>query len=138
MKDKDCIFCRIANGEIPASTIYEDGDFRVIMDLSPAAKGHALILPKEHYPDLCELDAELASKVLPLAGKLGRAMKRALGCEGFNVVQNNGAEAGQTVFHFHAHIIPRYQGGGKIVNWIPGESNQEELQTTAAEIQAEL
>lgn len=138
MRDKDCIFCRIANGEIPSSTIYEDGDFRVIMDLSPAAKGHALILPKVHYPDLCGLDAGIAAKVLPLAGKLGRAMKKALGCDGFNVVQNNGAEAGQTVFHFHTHVIPRYQGGEKIVIWTLGESDQEELQKTAAKIQAEL
>jgi len=138
MRDEDCIFCRIAGGEIPSSTIYEDDDFRVILDLSPATKGHALILPKEHYRDLCELDTEIAAKVLPLAGKLGQAMKRALGCDGFNVVQNNGAQAGQTVFHFHVHMIPRYQGEDRIVSWTPGESDQEELRQTAANIQAEL
>ena len=109
MKDDNCIFCRIAGGDIPSSTIYEDEDFRAILDLGPASKGHALILPKNHYKDVCELDADLAAKVLPLAGKIGAAMKEKLGCAGFNLVQNNGSEAGQTVYHFHMHIIPRYE-----------------------------
>ena len=111
MTDKECIFCKIAGGEIPSSTVYEDEDFRVILDLGPASKGHALILPKQHFKDLCELDPAIAAKALPLAGKIGAAMKKALGCTGFNVVQNNGISAGQTVFHFHVHIIPRYENG---------------------------
>ena len=106
----NCIFCKIAGGEIPSATVYEDSEFRVILDLGPASRGHALILPKEHFKDLCELDEQVAAKVLPLAGKIGAAMKQALGCSGFNVVQNNGETAGQTVFHFHVHIIPRYEG----------------------------
>jgi histidine triad (HIT) family protein len=72
MKDCNCIFCKIANGEIPSSTVYEDEDFRVILDLGPAAKGHALILPKEHFKDVTELDPKIAAKVLPLGAKLGR------------------------------------------------------------------
>ena len=99
MKDSNCIFCKIANGEIPSSAIYEDEDFRVILDLGPAAKGHALILPKEHFKDVCELDAAIAAKVLPLGAKIGAAMMKGLGCAGFNLVQNNGEAAGQTVFH---------------------------------------
>lgn len=99
MKDCNCIFCKIANGEIPSSTVYEDEDFRVILDLGPAAKGHALILPKEHFKDVTELDPKIAAKVLPLGAKLGTAMKKSLGCAGFNLVQNNGEAAGQTVFH---------------------------------------
>ena len=79
MKDSNCIFCKIANGEIPSSTVYEDQDFRVILDLGPAAKGHALILPKEHFKDVCELDEAVAAKVLPLGAKIGAAMKEALG-----------------------------------------------------------
>ena len=86
MKDKDCIFCKIANGEIPSATIYEDEDFRVILDLGPASRGHALILPKEHFKDVCELDEKVAVRVLPLAAKIGAAMKEALGCAGFNLV----------------------------------------------------
>ena len=111
MKDETCIFCKIANGEIPSATVYEDEDFRVILDLGPASEGHALILPKNHFKDVCELDAETSAKVLPLAAKIGAAMKQSLGCAGFNLVQNNGLAAGQTVFHFHMHVIPRYEGG---------------------------
>ena len=130
MTDKDCIFCKIANGEIPSTTIYEDDDFRVILDLGPASRGHALILPKQHYKDLNALDPSIAAKVLPLAAKIGAAEKKALGCAAYNVVQNNGPEAGQTVFHFHVHIIPRYQGGPKMVSWQPGEPSKEELAQT--------
>ncbi len=122
MVDKNCIFCKIAAGEIPSATVYEDADFRVILDLGPASRGHALILPKEHYKDLCELDEAIAAKVMPLAGKIGKAMMKSLGCAGFNVVQNNGQEAGQTVFHFHTHIIPRYEGGPSMVTWAPGSA----------------
>lgn len=119
MVDKNCIFCKIAAGEIPSAAVYEDADFRVILDLGPASRGHALILPKEHYKDLCELDEAIAAKVMPLAGRIGKAMMKSLGCAGFNVVQNNGQEAGQTVFHFHTHIIPRYVGGPSMVTWAP-------------------
>ena len=134
MRDDNCIFCKIANGEIPSSTIYEDDDFRVILDLGPAAKGHALILPKEHFKDVCELDGKTAARVLPLGAK----MKKSLGCSGFNLVQNNGAAAGQTVFHFHVHIIPRYEGGPKIVTWTPGEEAPEILAETAEKIKEAL
>lgn len=127
MTEKECIFCRIANGEVPAAALYEDDDFCVILDLGPASRGHALILPKEHYPDVCELDEELAAKVLPLAGRIGNAMKKALGCAGFNLVQNNGAAAGQTVNHFHVHIIPRYEDGPQMVAWEPGTVSAEEM-----------
>ena len=109
MKKDDCIFCKIANGEIPSATLYEDERFRVILDLGPASKGHALILPKEHYPNLYELPDELAEKAILLAKKMIVKMTKALDCDGFNVVQNNGAPAGQTVFHFHMHLIPRYE-----------------------------
>lgn len=128
MVDKDCIFCKIANGEIPSASIYEDEMFKVILDLGPASKGHALILPKEHYKDVSELDSEVAAKVLPLAGRVGMAMRKSLHCAGFNLVQNNGEAAGQTVFHFHVHIIPRYEDGPNIVTWNPGKMNPEELE----------
>ena len=123
MRD-DCIFCKIANGEIPSATLYEDEDFRVILDLGPASKGHALILPKEHYKDLCELDDAVAAKVLPLAGKMGRAMKKALHFDGFNLVQNNGEAAGQTVMHFHMHMIPRYKNDNVGLGWHMGELSE--------------
>ena len=95
MTDENCIFCKIANGEIPSTTLYEDEDFRVILDLGPATRGHALLLPKEHYKNLFELDDETASKVLGIAKKVGAKMVKALHADGFNLVQNNGEPAGQ-------------------------------------------
>lgn len=138
MRDDNCIFCKIAGGEIPSSTLYEDDDFRVVLDLGPAARGHALILPKEHYADVTEISAETAAKVLPLGAKIGTAMKKGLGCSGFNLVQNNGTAAGQTVFHFHMHVIPRYEGGPDIVSWTPGENTGEEREEIVKEIKAAL
>ena len=93
MRDDNCIFCKLANGEIPTATLYEDEDFRVILDASPAAKGHALILPKQHYANLYELDDSVASKVLVLAKKVITKMTDILGCDGCNIVQNNGEAA---------------------------------------------
>ena len=134
MKDTNCIFCKIANGEIPSKTLYEDDKFRVILDLGPASKGHALILPKEHYADLYELPEETAGEVMKLAKKMAAQMMQRLGCEGFNVVQNNGELAGQTVFHFHMHLIPRYRDDGQKIGWKPQEATQEELETIRAQI----
>ena len=93
MAEDNCIFCKIARGLIPSTTVYEDEDFRVILDLGPASKGHSLILPKKHFANVCELDKETAAKVLPLGAKIGAAMKKGLGCAGFNLVQNNGEAA---------------------------------------------
>lgn len=124
MKD-DCIFCKLANGVFETNTLYEDDDFRVIFDASPATKGHVLILPKEHCANAFEISDELASKVFVLAKKVAGVMKEVTGCEGINILQNNGEAAGQTVFHFHMHIIPRYKDGEDIIKWNPGEAEQE-------------
>lgn len=134
----DCIFCKIANGVIPAAALYEDDDFKVILDAGPASKGHALILPKQHYQDLCELDEAVGTRVLGLAAKLGKAMKSGLGCAGFNLVQNNGEAAGQTVKHFHMHIIPRYEGGPEMVAWKTGSVDPEEAEQIVEEVTARM
>ncbi len=134
----DCIFCKIANGEIPSTTLYEDDMFRVILDLSPASKGHALILPKEHFANLYELDDEYASKVLVLARKMATAMTEALGADGFNLVQNNGEIAGQTVFHFHLHLIPRYEGSAQMLQWETGQVSGEEMAQIAKAVAGNL
>lgn len=128
MRDENCIFCKIANGEIPSTTLYEDEDFRVILDLGPATRGHALLLPKEHYKDLFELEDETAAKVLLRAKRIAGRMKKALHADGFNLVQNNGEAAGQTVFHFHLHLIPRYENDHAGILWRPGETTSEEMQ----------
>lgn len=126
MRDENCIFCKIANGEIPSATLYEDEDFRVILDLGPASKGHALILPKEHYKDLYEIDDEVAAKALVLAKKMITKMTKVLGCKGYNIVQNNGELAGQTVFHFHMHLIPRYENDNVGLGWNVGTLTDED------------
>ncbi len=126
MKD-DCIFCKLANGVFPTNSIYEDEDFKVILDMGPATKGHALILPKEHYKNLYELPEETAGKVFKLAKKLAVQMTEKLGADGFNIVQNNNEVAGQTVFHFHMHLIPRYEGDGQHILWEPTSPTPEEL-----------
>ncbi len=135
---KDCIFCKIANGEIPSKTIYEDEEFRAILDLGPASRGHALVLPKKHFADLFEMDDATASKVFVVAKRVAARMNKALGCTGFNLLQNNGEVAGQSVFHFHMHLIPRYQGDSVgLPAWKPGAPTQEELEETAALINTE-
>ena len=123
---KECIFCKIAKGEIPSATLYEDEEFRVILDLGPANKGHALILPKAHYENLYDLPDEMAAHAMILAKKIATKMKGILNCDGFNLVQNNGEAAGQTVFHFHMHLIPRYTDDHAGITWTPGTLTSED------------
>ena len=127
MQSDNCIFCKIANGQIPSKTIYEDDGYRVILDLGPATKGHALILPKDHYANIYELPEENAAQVIKIAKKMAVKMNKVLGCDGLNIVQNNGECAGQTVFHFHMHLIPRYTDDGQKIGWKPGQPTDEEL-----------
>lgn len=129
MKEADCIFCKIIAGEIPANTIYEDEEFKVILDLAPAAKGHALILTKEHYANLYEINEETAGRAMKLARKLAIHMTKVLHCDGFNLLQNNGEIAGQTVFHFHMHLIPRYKDAtdNNILSWKQEKFSEKEM-----------
>lgn len=130
MKDTNCIFCKIANGEIPSYTIYEDDKFKAIFDLNPSTKGHAIILPKEHFRNLFYLDESYARDALIVAKKIALAMKEVLNCDGLNILQNNEEIAGQTIFHFHIHLIPRYTNDGISLNMVTGELDK----TTAQEI----
>ncbi len=122
----DCIFCRIIKGEIPSYTIYEDDDFKVILDAGPVSKGHALVLPKDHYDDLYELPEDKASAAFVLAKKLMIRITDKLGCDGFNICQNNKEAADQTVKHFHMHLVPRYEGGQKFFAYTPLQLSPEE------------
>ena len=138
MVKDDCIFCKLANGVIPTASLYEDDDFRVILDANPASKGHALILPKHHYRDLTEVDEAVGARALSVAAKLGKAMLSGLNCTGFNLVQNNGEAAGQTVMHFHIHVIPRYEGGPEMVAWKPGSVSPEETEKIVEAVTSKL
>lgn len=134
MKKDDCIFCKLANGDIPTNSLYEDDIVKVIFDASPASKGHVLILPKNHFDNIFELDDETAAHVFKIATKISKAYKQTLNFEGLNVIQNNGEAAGQTVFHFHMHIIPRYKNDTVNVNWTPGKASQEDIDAIKDEV----
>ena len=127
MRDDNCIFCKLANGVIPTNSIYEDENFNVILDLSPATKGHALILPKNHFKSLYEIPEEVAADVMKLAKKMAVEMTEKLGADGFNLLQNNNEVAGQTVFHFHMHLIPRYNDDAQKISFVPTSPTSEEL-----------
>ena len=121
----DCIFCMLANGQIPTATLFENDEFRAILDAGPATKGHCLILPKAHYADIYEIPADVLARAHMAAQEVSKTLTRAMKCDGLNIVQNNKPAAGQTVFHFHIHMIPRYEGEAPIVGWKPGQLTEE-------------
>lgn len=127
MKDDHCIFCKIANGDIPSRTLYEDEQFRVILDLGPVTRGHALVLPKNHYANIYEIPADVAADAFKVGKKIALRMKERLNTDGVNLIQNNGEAAGQTIHHFHLHVIPRYKGDGKRFLCEPGKAADAEL-----------
>lgn len=137
MKDENCIFCKILAGEIPATTVYEDDDFKAILDVNPAARGHVIILPKNHAANIYELPDEDASKIMVVAKKIATAIEKAYHCDGVNILQNNGEAAGQTVFHLHVHVIPRFKGDTVNIGWKQGDM-PEDLDAICKEIQAQL
>ncbi len=124
MKD-DCIFCKLANHVFDTNIVYEDDIFTAILDASPANPGHTLILPKNHYEDIFEIDEETVGKAMILGKKIAARMMDVLGCDGVNVIQNNKEAAGQSVPHYHLHIIPRYSNDGQKMLWIPGKVTDE-------------
>lgn len=137
MKDEDCIFCKILAGEIPSTAVYEDDDFKAILDVNPAARGHVIILPKNHAANIYELPDEDASKIMIVAKKIATAIEKAYHCDGVNILQNNGEAAGQTVFHLHVHVIPRFKGDTVNIGWKQGDM-PEDLDAICKEIQAQL
>ena len=108
MKKEDCIFCKIANHEVPSSIIYEDDDVISFLDISQTTKGHALVIPKEHFDNFLAVDKETMHKVMDVAQRIGQADIAVLGAKGVNILTNVNKEAGQSVYHFHVHVIPRY------------------------------
>lgn len=108
----NCIFCKILRNEIPSSTVYENDKFRAIMDISPIAKGHVILLAKEHTANLLEAGEDLLAAAMPATQKVALAVKKTVGCDGINVLQNNGEVAGQTINHLHFHVIPRHKEDG--------------------------
>ena len=134
----NCIFCKIVKGEIPSSVIYEDDNVKVILDIAPSAKGHAILLVKQHVANIFELEAELAGKIFAVVPKVATAIKEELGCDGMNILQNNGTEAGQTVFHLHIHFVPRWKNDTIQIKWTPGSYAEGEAVALAKAIRARL
>ena len=132
----NCIFCKIIDGSIPSTVVYEDADFKAIMDISPAAKGHVLVLPKKHCADLLSIDPDVASKALLVASRIANAQKKAFNCDGINLLQNSGEAAWQSVFHLHIHLIPRYKDDNIAVPWEHLTYADGEAEEYAAKIRA--
>jgi histidine triad (HIT) family protein len=132
------IFTRIVRGEIPAAKLYEDDLTFAFLDVNPGSRGHALVICKEELPDLLSLPPELVAAVARSTQIVARALIAALKPDGINIVQNNGAAAGQVVFHYHVHLIPRWEGDGAVRGWRPRQAAPDELRELAALITAEL
>ena len=130
----NCIFCKIIAGEIPSAVIFEDEEFKAILDRFPGNIGHVLVLPKKHYSNIFDIDEDVAGRLFRLATKIAKNMKEVLGFEAMNVVQNNGSLAGQTVHHFHLHLIPRYENDKVQIQWEQLDLTDEQI----AEIQNKL
>jgi histidine triad (HIT) family protein len=137
MADPDCLFCKIVAGEIPATKVHEDDRTVAFMDINPATRGHLLCIPKAHAADIHAIsEDDLAAVARTAKAMAGRAVER-LGADGVNVLQSSGAVAWQTVFHYHVHVIPRYQGDPLRLPWNPGGGGDlDEIQATAAELSA--
>lgn len=134
----ECIFCAIVEGKIPSATVYEDEHVFAFMDIAPANPGHLLIIPKQHYRNIFDMPAEIGSKIMEVAVPLATAIREALNPDGLNLFQSNEAAAFQTVFHFHLHLIPRWEGDPLRLPWRPSEGNIEEISNIAAKIQEAL
>jgi histidine triad (HIT) family protein len=134
MTDPNCIFCKILAGELPATIVDEDERTVAFMDINPATRGHALVIPRTHAPDLLTVDLEDLNAVALASQRLAaRAMER-LSADGVNLVNSCGAVAWQTVFHFHMHVIPRYSGDPLRLPWLPAPGDSAEIASAAQEL----
>ncbi len=134
MSDPDCIFCNILAGEMPATIVDEDERTIAFMDIAPATRGHALVIPRAHAGDLLSVDPEDLGAVMVAARRLAARVKDRLGADGVNLINSCGAAAWQTVFHFHVHVIPRYDGDPLRLPWVPSQGNPDEIAAAAQEL----
>jgi histidine triad (HIT) family protein len=132
--DPDCIFCKIVAGELPARVVAEDARTVAFMDIAPATRGHLLVIPRAHASDLTSVEAEDLSAVMLAAQRLAARMGERLGADGVNLINSCGSAAWQTVFHFHVHVIPRYEGDPLRLPWVPADGDQEQIALAAQEL----
>jgi histidine triad (HIT) family protein len=134
MGDPDCLFCKIVAGEIPATRVREDDRTVAFMDINPATRGHLLVVPRAHARDLLELPDEDLAACGAAAQELARRVRDRLGADGVNLLNSCGAAAWQTVFHFHVHVIPRYDGDPLRLPWLPEPGDRDAIASAAAEL----
>jgi histidine triad (HIT) family protein len=134
MADPDCIFCKVLAGELPATIIDEDEATISFMDIAPATRGHALVIPRAHSADLLSVEPEDLAAAALAAQRLARRMKERLSADGVNLLNSCGAVAFQTVFHFHIHVIPRYEGDSLRLPWVPAAGDPQEIAAAAQEL----
>ncbi|HVL95318.1 MAG TPA: HIT family protein [Solirubrobacteraceae bacterium] len=132
----DCIFCKIVAGELPATKVHEDERTVAFMDISPATRGHLLVVPRRHARDLHEIDPEDLAACARVAQELAGRVRDRLGADGVNLLNSCGAAAWQTVFHFHLHVIPRYDDDPLRLPWVPGPGDADEIAATGRELAA--
>ena len=136
--DPNCVFCRIARGELPSSKVYEDADTLAIMDIQSVNPGHMLVLVKPHRANVYALDDALAGAAFRTAARMARAAKKATGCEGVTLLQANEKAGAQTVFHFHIHVLPRWEGDGMELAWPVKNPPREALEEMATKLRGAL
>jgi histidine triad (HIT) family protein len=136
MYDPDCLFCKIAAGEIPATRVREDERTIAFMDINPATRGHALVVPRAHSADLFEVSDHDLERAMLAARRLARKIRAALQPDGFNLLNACGAAAWQTIFHFHLHVIPRYENDPLRLPWQPQPGDQDDIAAAAKELGA--
>jgi histidine triad (HIT) family protein len=134
MRDPDCLFCKIVTGEIPATIVGADDRTVSFMDINPATRGHALVVPRNHAQDLLEIDEDDLTATIVAAKRLATRVKERLNADGVNLLNSCGPAAWQTVFHFHLHVIPRYSGDPLQLPWRPTPGDPEEIAAAAAEL----
>lgn len=133
----DCLFCGIVAGDVPSQTIDSDEKTVSFMDINPATRGHALVIPRKHSADLLEIDPEDLEATTVAAQRLAKRMKEALGADGINLINACGEVAFQTVFHFHMHVIPRYKGDPLKLPWVPTEGDPDEIAKVAKKLRTD-
>lgn len=134
MADPDCLFCKIVAGELPATIIAEDDRTIAFMDISPATRGHALVVPRAHAADVFAIDPEDLQAVVVAAQRIAKQASENLGADGVNLMNSNGRAAWQTVLHFHMHVIPRYEGDPLRLPWTPAPGDMDDINAAAAEL----
>jgi histidine triad (HIT) family protein len=134
MRDPDCIFCKVVAGELPSQIVDQDERTIAFMDISPATRGHLLVVPREHSRDLLEIDERDLEAVARMAQKMARRVHDRLGADGVNLLNARGSAAWQTVFHFHMHVIPRYSGDPLRLPWKPTPGDTDEIASAAEQL----